>query len=131
MFMGGVVGRLMREFALTLSAAVVVSIVLSLSLTPMLAAQFLRPPEPASNGFIRALEQGFHRIETSYAWALDIVLRHMRITLAVFLVTAAAAVVLYATVPTGFFPQQDTGFLTGVFVTSQDASCLLYTSRCV
>jgi HAE1 family hydrophobic/amphiphilic exporter-1 len=122
MFMGGVVGRLMREFALTLSAAVVVSIMLSLSLTPMLAARFLRPPEPPSNGFIKALEQGFHRIETSYAWALDVVLRHMRVTLAVFLLTAAAAVLLYATVPTGFFPQQDTGFLTGVFVTSQDAS---------
>ena len=54
--------------------------------------------------------------------ALDVVLRHMRLTLAVFIATAAAAVFLYATVPTGFFPQQDTGFLSGVVVTSQDAS---------
>ena len=122
MFMGGVVGRLMREFALTLSAAVVVSIMLSLSLTPMLAGRFLRPPEPAHNRFMLMLEHGFNRIETGYANALDVVLRHMRVTLAVFLATAAIAVMLYAVVPTGFFPQQDTGFLNGVFVTSQDAS---------
>jgi HAE1 family hydrophobic/amphiphilic exporter-1 len=122
MFMGGVVGRLMREFALTLSAAVIVSLLLSLTLTPMLAGRFLRPPDPEPKGFIRALEQGFAYIESSYARALDVVLRHMRITLAVFLATAALAVVLYATVPTGFFPQQDTGFINGVMITSQDAS---------
>jgi HAE1 family hydrophobic/amphiphilic exporter-1 len=122
MFMGGVVGRLMREFALTLSAAVVVSIMLSLSLTPMLASRFLREPEPPKNRFMKALETGFNHIETGYARALDVVLAHMRITLAVFVLTAMAAVALYATVPTGFFPQQDTGFLNGVFVTSQDAS---------
>ncbi len=122
MFMGGVVGRLMREFALTLSAAVVISLLLSLTLTPMLAGQFLRPPKPASGGLMRALEQGFIRIETGYARALDVVLRHMRVTLAVFLAVAALAVILYATVPTGFFPQQDTGFINGILVTSQDAS---------
>ena len=122
MFMGGVVGRLMREFALTLSAAVVLSIILSLSLTPMLCAKFLRPPKPPSNRFTKALETGFHRLETGYARWLDVVLRHMRLTLAVFLATMAAAVLLYATVSTGFFPQQDTGFISGVVVTSQDAS---------
>jgi HAE1 family hydrophobic/amphiphilic exporter-1 len=122
MFMGGVVGRLMREFALTLSAAVVVSIMLSLTLTPMLASRFLRAPDPPKNRFMKALETGFNRIETGYARALDVVLAHMRVTLAIFVITAIAAVTLYAVVPTGFFPQQDTGFLTGVFVTSQDAS---------
>ena len=122
MFMGGVVGRLMREFALTLSAAVVLSIILSLSLTPMLCAKFLKPPRPPSNRFTKALETGFHRLETGYARWLDVVLRHMRLTLAVFLATMAAAVLLYATVSTGFFPQQDTGFISGVVVTSQDAS---------
>jgi hydrophobe/amphiphile efflux-1 (HAE1) family protein len=122
MFMGGVVGRLMREFALTLSAAVVISLLLSLSLTPMLAGQFLRAPKPATNPFIKALERGFNAIETNYARALDVVLRHMGVTLGVFLATAALAVVLYAVVPTGFFPQQDTGFITGVMVTSQDSS---------
>jgi len=122
MFMGGVVGRLMREFALTLSAAVVISVLLSLTLTPMLCGKFLREPDPPKNRFMIALANGFDRLERGYADALDVVLRHMRLTLLVFILTAAAAVVLYATVPTGFFPQQDTGFLSGVILTSQDAS---------
>ncbi|HXQ13654.1 MAG TPA: efflux RND transporter permease subunit [Caulobacteraceae bacterium] len=122
MFMGGVVGRLMQEFALTLSAAVVVSISMSLTLTPMLAGRFLTAPKPPSNFFTKALEQGFDRLEKSYARALDVVLRHMRVTFAVFLATMALAAFLYATVPTGFFPQQDTGFIQGVVLTSQDAS---------
>ncbi len=122
MFMGGVVGRLMREFALTLSAAVVMSICLSLTLTPMLAGRFLKAPQPASGPVMRALEGGFDWVETHYARALDVVLRHMRLTLAVFLATAAFAVFLYTVVPTGFFPQQDTGFISGALRTSQDAS---------
>jgi len=121
-FMGGVVGRLMQEFALTLSAAVVVSIAMSLTLTPMLAGRFLKKPGPPSNFFTRALERGFDRLEKGYARALDTVLEHMRITLVVFLATMALAAFLYATVPTGFFPQQDTGFIQGVILTSQDAS---------
>jgi len=120
--MGGVVGRLMQEFALTLSAAVLVSIGMSLTLTPMLAGQFLKKPGPPSNPFTKALERGFERLETGYARALDVVLDHMLITLAVFLATMALAAFLYATVPTGFFPQQDTGFIQGVVLTSQDAS---------
>ncbi|HEX4180888.1 MAG TPA: efflux RND transporter permease subunit [Caulobacteraceae bacterium] len=122
MFMGGVVGRLMQEFAITLSAAVVVSVVLSLTLTPMLCGQFIRAPKPPTNPILRALETGFSRLESSYARGLDIVLNHMRVTLAVFILTAVAAGVLYVTVPTGFFPQQDTGLLQGVMITSQDAS---------
>jgi HAE1 family hydrophobic/amphiphilic exporter-1 len=112
----------MREFAFTLSAAVILSMVLSLTLTPMLCARFLRAPEPASNGFTRMLENGFHHLESGYARALDAVLRFKLMTLGVFLLTLAAAVWLYATVSTGFFPQQDTGFLSGVMITSQDAS---------
>jgi len=122
MFMGGVVGRLMQEFAITLSAAVVLSVILSLTLTPMLCARFLKPPEAPTNGFTKALEKGFKALEASYARALERVLRHTRITLAVFILTAVAAIALYATVPTGFFPQQDTGRISGVIVTSQDAS---------
>jgi hydrophobe/amphiphile efflux-1 (HAE1) family protein len=121
-FMGGVVGRLMQEFALTLSAAVIVSIAMSLTLTPMLAGHFLRAPQPPSNPFTKALERGFDRLEKGYARALDVVLRHMGITFAVFLATMALAAFLYVTVPTGFFPQQDTGFIQGVVLTSQDAS---------
>jgi hydrophobic/amphiphilic exporter-1 (mainly G- bacteria), HAE1 family len=122
MFMGGVVGLLMREFAITLSAAVLVSLVLTLTVTPMMCAQFLKKPEPPSNRFTKALDNGFHRLEKSYARWLDIVLRHKFLTLMVFLATIAAAVILYATASTGFFPQQDTGFLSGVVITSQDAS---------
>ena len=122
MFMGGVVGLLMREFAITLSAAVLVSLMLTLTLTPMMCAQFLKKPRPASNRIIKALDGGFHRLAKSYARGLDIVLRHQFITLMVFIATVAAAVILYATAQTGFFPQQDTGFLSGVMITSQDAS---------
>jgi hydrophobe/amphiphile efflux-1 (HAE1) family protein len=121
-FMGGVVGRLMQEFALTLSAAVLVSIAMSLTLTPMLAGKFLKAPSPPSNAFTKGLEQGFDRLEKGYARALDVVLDHMGVTLVVFLSTMALAAFLYATVPTGFFPQQDTGFIQGVVLTSQDAS---------
>jgi HAE1 family hydrophobic/amphiphilic exporter-1 len=122
MFMGGVVGRLMSEFAFTLSAAVVLSIFLSLTVTPMMCSLFLRKPGPPSNGFTKGLERGFVGIERGYARGLDFVLRHMRLTLAVFIATAALAAYLYVTTPTGFFPQQDTGFLSGVILTSQDAS---------
>jgi HAE1 family hydrophobic/amphiphilic exporter-1 len=122
MFMGGVVGRLMSEFAFTLSAAVVLSIFLSLTVTPMMCSLFLRKPGPPSNRFTKALERGFTAIENAYSRGLEVVLRHMRLTLAVFIATALFAVFLYATTPTGFFPQQDTGFLSGVVLTSQDAS---------
>jgi len=122
MFMGGVVGLLMREFAITLSAAVVLSLILSLTLTPMLCAKFLKAPKPPSNAVTRMLAKGFSNLESGYVRALDGVLRHKLLTLAVFLTTMVAAAWLYATVSTGFFPQQDTGFLSGVMITSQDAS---------
>jgi HAE1 family hydrophobic/amphiphilic exporter-1 len=122
MFMGGVVGRLMSEFAITLSAAVAISIVLALSVTPMMSALFLRPPKPPSNAFTRGLETGFTKLEHGYARALDVVLEHKLVTLIVFIGTAVLAGFLYLTVPTGFFPQQDTGFLSGVLISSQDAS---------
>ncbi|MDR3512464.1 MAG: efflux RND transporter permease subunit [Caulobacteraceae bacterium] len=122
MFMGGVVGRLMSEFAITLSAAVILSVGLSLTLTPMLCGRFLKAPAPPKSAIMRGLETGFTRMERAYARSLDVVLRHMRLTLAVFIATALAALALYATVPTGFFPQQDTGFIQGVMITSQDAS---------
>lgn len=122
MFMGGVVGLLMREFAITLSAAVMLSLVLTLTLTPMTCGQFLRAPTPPKHWFMRGLERGFTNLEQSYARALDVVLRHKFVTLMIFLITIGAAIILYATAHTGFFPQQDTGFLSGVMITSQDAS---------
>ena len=122
MFMGGVVGLLMREFAVTLSAAVVISMILTLTLTPMLCSLFLKPPKPPTNGITRAFEHGFRRLDDHYGSALDTVLNHKLVTLVVFLITAGLAVYFYATAKTGFFPQQDTGFLSGVMLTSQDAS---------
>jgi HAE1 family hydrophobic/amphiphilic exporter-1 len=122
MFMGGVVGLLMREFAITLSAAVVLSLVLSLTLTPMLCGKFLRVPRPPSNWFTRTLEKGFQDLESGYARALDAVLRFKLVTLAFFLVTIGAAAWLYLTVSTGFFPEQDTGFISGVMITAQNSS---------
>ncbi len=122
MFMGGVVGLLMREFAVTLSAAVFISMILTLTLTPMLCSLFLTPPKPPSNPFTRSFDRGFKWMDHHYGRALDVVLDHKLITLLVFLFTAALAGYFYATAKTGFFPQQDTGFLTGVMLTSQDAS---------
>jgi hydrophobe/amphiphile efflux-1 (HAE1) family protein len=129
MFMGGVVGLLMREFAITLSAAVLLSLVLTLTLTPMLCSRFLKAPTPPSDPFNKALERGFANIETSYARTLDVVLRHKFVTLMVFFATIGLAVVLYATAHTGFFPQQDNGFLQGSLITSQDASYIKTTQK--
>ena len=122
MFMGGVVGLLMREFAITLAAAVLVSMGLTLTLTPMLCSRFLRQPKPPSNRITQSLDRGFHWLEDRYARALDVVLDHKGITLAVFVITLIATGFFYATAKTGFFPQQDTGVLNGVMLTSQDAS---------
>jgi HAE1 family hydrophobic/amphiphilic exporter-1 len=122
MFMGGVVGMMMRAFALVLSAAVVVSVILSLTLTPMLCSRFLRIPKPSTNPFIVGLERGFHRLEESYSRGLDVVLRHKPLTLVIFFCTLALTVALYATSKTGFFPQQDTGQISGTLQTAQGSS---------
>ena len=128
MFMGGVVGIIMREFALTLSAAVLVSVILSLTLTPMLCARFLKAPQPLKSSFMKGLEAGFHRLETSYARGLDVVLRYKFTTLMVFVFTVALTGMLYVTSQTGFFPQQDTGFIQGTVVAPQ-GSPFTYTNQ--
>jgi HAE1 family hydrophobic/amphiphilic exporter-1 len=128
MFMGGVIGIIMREFALTLSAAVLVSVILSLTLTPMLCSRFLKAPTPHKSGFMKRLEAGFHRLETSYARGLDVVLRHKLTTLVVFVFTIVLTGMLYVTAQTGFFPQQDTGFLQGSVVAPQ-GSPFAYTNQ--
>jgi HAE1 family hydrophobic/amphiphilic exporter-1 len=128
MFMGGVIGIIMREFALTLSAAVVVSVILSLTLTPMLCARFLKPPKPLSSRIMRALEAGFHTLETRYANALEVVLRHKGITLVMFGFTLVLTGMLYVTAQTGFFPQEDTGFIQGTVIAPQGAP-YAYTDR--
>ena len=122
MCLGGVVGRLMREFALTLSAAVIVSVMMSLTFTPMLCGKFLKAPEPPKNPIMKGLESGFHRMERGYARWLEVVMQHKALTLFTFIGTALLSVVLYVTSSTGFFPQQDTGFISGAMLTSQDSS---------
>jgi HAE1 family hydrophobic/amphiphilic exporter-1 len=121
MFMSGVVGRLMREFGLTLAAAVALSVTLSLTFTPMLCGKFLKPPEPPKNPIMKGLESGFHKLERGYARALDVVMRHKALTLFSFIGTAVLAVVLYVTAQTGFFPLQDTGFIQAVVTLPQDS----------
>ena len=122
MFMGGVVGIIMREFALTLSAAVLVSVILSLTLTPMLCARYLKAPEPPTSRFIKGLEIGFQKLELQYARGLEVVLRHKVLTIVLFGFTLVLTGILYATAETGFFPQQDTGFIQGTLVAPQGAS---------
>ncbi|GAA0471626.1 efflux RND transporter permease subunit [Tatumella punctata] len=123
LFMGDVVGRLFREFAITLAVSILVSLVVSLTLTPMLCAYLLRhiPPQKQSR-FARKGEAVFERIIRGYDRLLGGVLRHQKITLLVALATFALTAVLYLLVPKGFFPQQDTGLIQGVTVASQDIS---------
>ena len=123
LLMGGIVGRLFREFAVTLSIAIAVSLVVSLTTTPMLCATLLRGPARETEGrFGRASERMFNRIGNAYERSLRWVLRRQPMTLAVTLLTAAASIVLYAKIPKGFFPQQDSGRLTGTIQADQDTS---------
>src|SRR5580658_4429662 len=121
LLMGGIVGRLFREFAVTLSVAIAISMVVSLTATPMMCAHLLR--EQLSHGWLyRTSERGFNAVVNAYGRALTVVLRHSFITLMVLLATIALNVVLVARVPKGFFPQQDTGRLNGSVVADQDTS---------
>ncbi|HJV91457.1 MAG TPA: multidrug efflux RND transporter permease subunit [Holophagaceae bacterium] len=123
LLMGGIVGRLFREFAVTLSVAIAVSMVVSLTTTPMMCARLLRPPAEERHGRIfQATERGFQAILGFYERTLRWVLRHPRVTLATALATMAATVALYIAVPKGFFPQQDTGRLAGSIQADQSTS---------
>ncbi len=123
LLMGGIVGRLFREFAVVLTVAVAISLVVSLTTTPMMSARFLRPDHDIRHGrFYRLSERGFAwllaRYETSLAW----VLRHARLTLAVAIATACLNVYLFSVVPKGFFPEQDNGRLMGALQGDQHIS---------
>jgi multidrug efflux pump len=110
LLMGGIVGRLFREFAVTLTIAILISMVVSLTTTPMLCAFVLRPPSTRPPGwFFRVSERGFNAIQSLYGRSLGVVLRHPLATMFVFLATVLLNVYLYVTIPKGFFPQQDTG----------------------
>jgi HAE1 family hydrophobic/amphiphilic exporter-1 len=123
LLMGGIVGRLFREFALTVTLAIAVSVAVSLTLTPMLCSRFLEHVDPTRHGrLFRLSERFFDWVLGSYSRGLDAVLRHPFATLCVFLVTMAASVALYIDIPKGFFPQQDTGFIFGNAQAAQDSS---------
>jgi multidrug efflux pump len=121
LLMGGVVGRLFHEFAVTLSIAILVSMVLSLTATPMMCAHLLK--EHVTHGWLyRSVERGFNSVVAAYGRALTVVLRHSFITLMVLLATIALNFYLYIKVPKGFFPQQDNGRLGGQIIADQSTS---------
>ena len=123
LFMGDVVGRLFREFAVTLSVTILVSAVVSLTLTPMMCAKLLKHRPAAQQGrFAQASERVFQRVLAFYERTLRVVLRHQKATLGVALGTLAATVLLYFAVPKGFFPVQDTGVLLGISEAPQAVS---------
>ena len=123
LLMGGIIGRLFREFAVTLSMTIVVSAAVSLTLTPMMASRFLKPPKEAHHGrFYEWSERAFDRLLKGYERGLDVVLEWRLVTLLVFLATLALSVFLFVIIPKGFFPQQDTGLITGISESSQDTS---------
>jgi multidrug efflux pump len=123
LLMGGIVGKLFREFAVTLSVAIAASLVVSLTTTPMLCAQFLKSRDESSHGPIyRASENVFLRLHGEYATALRWVLRHQTLILCVAIGTAFLNIYLFMIVPKGFFPQQDTGRLGGRTLAAQDIS---------
>ena len=123
LFMGGIIGRLFREFAVTLSVAVVVSAIVSLTLTPMMCAHLLKPhprEQPGSLG--HRLDRGFEWVAARYGLSLRWVLRHRHPTLVLTVLTLIGAVALYVVVPKGFLPQQDTGIIVGVNESAPDAA---------
>ncbi|HEY2406327.1 MAG TPA: multidrug efflux RND transporter permease subunit [Polyangiaceae bacterium] len=124
LFMGGIVGRLFREFAVTLSVAIGVSAVLSLTLTPMMCAHVLRPEPPIEqqSAFHRGSERMFEAMVHFYDHGLKWVLRHQRTTLLVTLATLGFTLFTAWIIPKGFFPQQDTGLITGVTEAPPDVS---------
>ncbi len=123
LFMADVVGRLFREFAVTLAVSILISAVVSLTLTPMMCARFLRHIPPEKEGaFHRASGRFFDGVIALYDRILRWVLRHQKLTLAVAVATLALTADLYTRIPKGFFPQQDTGVLLGITEGAEDSS---------
>jgi hydrophobe/amphiphile efflux-1 (HAE1) family protein len=123
LLMGGIIGRLFREFAITMTMTIAVSAFVALTLSPTMCALFLRDEKHAKHGrAYMVVERAFDRLLAWYTRGLDRALDHQRTTLAVFLITVAVTVVLYIEVPKGFFPQQDTGIITGLSDAPQDIS---------
>ena len=122
LLMGGIVGRLFREFAMTVSCAVLVSAFVSLTLTPMMCSRFLAPPPKQHGRAYRMMEAVFDGMIGFYRRTLDIALRFRFITLMVFVATVTASALLFIAIPKGFFPTEDIGLIIAVTEGPQDAS---------
>ena len=122
LLMGGIVGRLFREFALTVTASIAVSAFVSLTLAPMLCSRFSLPPSHHHGRLYSMVEYVLEGIASFYARTLDIVLRHQPITLCVFFATIALTGVMAVEIPKGFFPIQDTGMASAFIEAAQDAT---------
>src|SRR5579863_6881770 len=123
LLMGGIVGRLFREFAVTLSVAIGVSLIVSLTVTPTMCAKFLRAGNNEKhNLFYRASERVFDGMLSLYTHSLRWVLKYQPVTLAITILVACLSVYLYVKVPKGFFPQQDTGRIGGTVMAAEDTS---------
>ena len=123
LLMGGIIGRLFREFAVTLTMAIFVSLVVSLTLTPMMASRFLRAHKETRHGrFYQWSERGFDAMLHAYERGLDLALKWRLTTLGIFFATLALSIYLFVIIPKGFFPQQDTGLITATSEAAQDIS---------
>jgi multidrug efflux pump len=123
LLMGGILGRIFREFAVTLSVAVTLSMIISLTTTPAMCAKFLKSRKDRKQSwFARASDRAFKRLHDGYASSLRWVLRHQPLVLGLTIATLCLAVYLYVVIPKGFFPQQDTGRLNGNARASEDTS---------
>jgi hydrophobe/amphiphile efflux-1 (HAE1) family protein len=122
LLMGGIIGRLFREFALTVTASIAVSALVSLTLAPMLCSRFMRPESHEHGRVYRFIESGFDAMLSFYQRTLDIVLRHQPITLGVFFATMAVTGAMLYYTPKGFFPIQDIGLINGISEGAQEVS---------
>jgi len=122
LLMSGLIGRLFHEFAMVISSAIAISMVVSLTTTPMLCAHFLRPHNVKHGVLYRVSEGGFQRMNAGYRRALAWVLRHQRLVGLVWVTTVVLFVTLVILIPKGFFPQQDTGRIMGIVMGDQDVS---------
>jgi len=123
LLMSGIIGRLFREFAVTVSMTIAVSAFVALTLTPMMASRFLKPEKEVHHGwFYNVTERGFDLMLKGYERVLAVAMRHRFLTLLVYFATLALTIYLFVVIPKGFFPQQDTGLLTGISEAAQDIS---------
>jgi hydrophobic/amphiphilic exporter-1 (mainly G- bacteria), HAE1 family len=123
LLMGGIIGRVFREFSITVTLTIAMSAFVALTLSPTMAALFLRNEKEAKHGRVyRTVERGFDWMVRTYTRALDFVLAHQRATLSSFLITVTLTVLLYVMIPKGFFPQEDTSILQGTTDAPEDIS---------